>query len=314
MTFSLILAFSAFLFSLLGTRLAILAARSRTGPPSVAMLKKRLARVPGGGGIVPVFTIAMALVIADSGYGVIFGMLLLAGIALLGQLLPLPAFVKLSVQLLAVAVALGGLPHGLFSALPPQLDKIATAVLWIWLMACFRRYDGMDGLCASQITALGASLVFLLAMIGRFPGTLAELALSMGAAAIGFAWWNWPPARIRMGEPGTLPLGFLYGYALLLLAQQGQTAAALILPAYVLSDASLTWLRGLRSPGAMLYYQRRISHAAAPATLRYVAGLHLLLGFLAVFAALQPAIAALPLALAYFAVFMMLGFFAYERH
>ena len=59
----------------------------------------------------------------------------------------------------------------------------------------------------------------------------------------GFLPWNWSPARIFLGDVGSVPLGYLLGWLLLLAAIEGAWAAALILPAYYLADASLTLLR-----------------------------------------------------------------------
>lgn len=319
---TLILGLSMFLIALLGTRLAILAQRRKVLPLDIAYLRTRQAPTPRSGGVVLVFTILIGLLMADAGYGLVLGLLLLLALALLSDWIDVPGFVKLLVLFMAISIVLGGMPQGLFpDLLPPTTDKLVTALLWVWLVQCFKITDGIDGLCASHVVALGASLVFLMAMAGRFPSDIAHYGLIITGAAMGFVWWNWPPAKIGLGESGSLPLGFLAGYLMLTLAQQGHLFPALILPAYFLSDASLTALRRLYYGKRIWavhsdhYYQRRTRFATtAPAIIRYIMGLHILLAFLAVFSELQPDIALVPLALAYFAVFMLLGFFAHERH
>ena len=92
------------------------------------------------------------------------------------------------------------------------------------------------------------------------------------AAAVGFLRWNWHPARIFLGDVGSVPLGYLLGALLLALAARGLWAPALILPLYYLADASLTLagrvLRGERFWQAhrQHFYQRalggRDDHAA----------------------------------------------------
>lgn len=311
-----------FLIALLGTRLAILAQRKKVLPLDIAYVKTKQAPTPRGGGIVLVFTILIGLLMADAGYGLVFSLLLLAAIALLSDIIEVPGFVKLLVQLIAIAVTLGSLPYGLFGELlPPEMDKLLTGLLWLWLVQCFKITDGIDGLCAAHVVAFGASLVFIMAMVGKFPGDLANYGLVITCAAVGFIWWNWPPAKIGLNEVGSLPLGFLTGYLILLLVHEGHVFPAAILPAYFLSDASLTALRRLYYGKRIWavhsdhYYQRRTRYATtAPAIIRYIMGLHILLAFLAVFSELQPDIALVPLALAYFAAFMLLGFFAHERH
>jgi UDP-N-acetylmuramyl pentapeptide phosphotransferase/UDP-N-acetylglucosamine-1-phosphate transferase len=69
------------------------------------------------------------------------------------------------------------------------------------------------------------------------------MAVVMVAAALGFLVWNWHPAKIFLGDSGSVPLGYLLGWLLLSAASHGHWAAALILPAYYLTDASITLVR-----------------------------------------------------------------------
>src|SRR5262249_30133982 len=59
----------------------------------------------------------------------------------------------------------------------------------------------------------------------------------------GFLAWNRPPAKIFLGDVGSIPLGYLIGWLLLWGATQGAWAAALILPAWFLTDTTLTLIK-----------------------------------------------------------------------
>jgi len=61
--------------------------------------------------------------------------------------------------------------------------------------------------------------------------------------ALGFLAWNWAPAKLFLGDVGSIPLGYLTGWLLLGMAGEGHWAPALILPLYYLVDATLTLLR-----------------------------------------------------------------------
>jgi UDP-N-acetylmuramyl pentapeptide phosphotransferase/UDP-N-acetylglucosamine-1-phosphate transferase len=74
-------------------------------------------------------------------------------------------------------------------------------------------------------------------------GSAVPQASVLAAAAIGFLAWNWHPARIFLGDSGSVPLGYLLGWLLLRLAGEGLWAPALILPAYYWADATLTLLK-----------------------------------------------------------------------
>ena len=99
---------------------------------------------------------------------------------------------------------------------------------------------------ASQQQALS-----LFGNLGDLLGALAPqavvVALALGGAMLGFAYFNRPAAKLFLGDVGSLPIGLLLGWLLVLLAGAGHLAAALLLPLYYLADATLTLLRRLSS-------------------------------------------------------------------
>jgi len=147
--------------------------------------------------------------------------------------------------------------------LPKALDIPGTVFLWVGFTNLFNFTDGIDGNAATKAAVLGLG-IFALSIFGRVPTGLGELSITTTAAAIGFLVWNWNPARIFMGDIGSIPVGFLLGWLLLSLATQGQWAPALILPLIYLTDSGLTYakkiIRGEKfwQPHRDLYYQ----HAA----------------------------------------------------
>ena len=129
--------------------------------------------------------------------------------------------------------------------LPSGLDAIATALIWVWFINLFNFMDGIDGIAGSEAAAIGLGLV-LVASIGVASDLgIAVPAAAIAAAALGFLVWNWTPARIFLGDVGSVPLGYVLGYLLRELALRGWWKAALILPLYFLADATLTLLRRL---------------------------------------------------------------------
>ena len=70
-------------------------------------------------------------------------------------------------------------------------------------------------------------------------------AVMLVAISFGFLVFNWHPAKIFMGDVGSVPMGYVMGFLLLSLALQGYPIPALILPAYYLADASFTLAKRL---------------------------------------------------------------------
>ena len=78
---------------------------------------------------------------------------------------------------------------------------------------------------------------------GEIPPSTTIAAAALCGALLGFAPFNRPVAKIFLGDVGSLPIGLLLGWCLLQLAYHGQYAAALLLPLYYLTDATITLLR-----------------------------------------------------------------------
>jgi len=196
---------------------------------------------------------------APAGFGpVLLGTVLLALVSLADDLRGLSAVLRLAVQAGAVAVGLIGLGTAgpVFQGLlPPLADRLAAALLWLWFVNLFNFMDGIDGISGVEAGSIGLGLA-LVAVLGGLAAELVALPVLLAAAAIGFLAWNWPPARLFLGDVGSIPLGYLLGWLLLAGAAQGQWAAALILPLYYLADATVTLAkRGLR--GAKVWQAHR---------------------------------------------------------
>jgi UDP-N-acetylmuramyl pentapeptide phosphotransferase/UDP-N-acetylglucosamine-1-phosphate transferase len=83
----------------------------------------------------------------------------------------------------------------------------------------------------------------LIGYLGALPTYGIVVAVALCGGLIGFAPFNKPVARIFLGDVGSLPIGLLLSWLLILVASQGHLTAALALPLYYLADATLTLLR-----------------------------------------------------------------------
>ena len=159
----------------------------------------------------------------------------------------LPAIARLGAQGIAVGAGLFALPEGsgvFQGTLPAALDLALSGLIWLWFVNLFNFMDGIDGIAGSQTSSAGLGL-FALALIFPAAAGLGAYALALAAVALGFLIWNWQPARIFLGDVGSVPLGFAIGWLLLSLATFGLWQAALLLVLYFVADASFTLLRRL---------------------------------------------------------------------
>ena len=171
--------------------------------------------------------------------------LALAAISLVDDFRRVPTGLRFASHVTAVACILflnPGLASWLPDAIPAPLALIGVGLGWVWFINLFNFMDGIDGIIGVECLGIGFGVVAI-STLGWAPSGLAGLGLCLAAAAAGFLIWNWQPAKIFMGDVGSVPLGFLIGWLLLELAASGAWAAALILPAYYLADATLTLTR-----------------------------------------------------------------------
>ena len=190
---------SAIAAYLLVTRFARLA----LDEPNARSLHER--PVPRTGGIAVLAGIAAGTVAFDAGLWLPLGLALaLAVVSLLDDLRGMPTLARLAAHLAAA----GFLAWYVLTPMNPlALLVVVLAVGWITNLYNFM--DGSDGL-AGGMAVIGFGTYALAAWLGgRMPMAITSLAVA--AAALGFLAFNFHPARIFLGDVGSIPLGFLAG-------------------------------------------------------------------------------------------------------
>lgn len=169
----------------------------------------------------------------------------LAVVSWIDDLKSLTPLVRLAAQAAAAVVALAWLdgPSLVFQGLlPAWLDTVLAGLLLVWFVNLFNFMDGIDAISAAECIAVCLGLL-VLGLLRTPAGVPPWLPFALAAAMLGFLWWNRPPARVFLGDVGSVPVGFLLGWMLLKTAAAGYWAVALILPLYYLADATITLLR-----------------------------------------------------------------------
>jgi Fuc2NAc and GlcNAc transferase len=159
---------------------------------------------------------------------------------------------RLLVHVLAAAWAiyvLGGVAPLQFGARVFELGPVGNllaVVAIVWVVNLFNFMDGIDGIAGSEAVFIGALGCLLGFFVLRTP-SVSTAAAVFACASGGFLLWNWPPAKIFMGDAGSGFLGFFI--AVLALAATRQAPAApfvwLILGGVFFVDATVTFARRL---------------------------------------------------------------------
>ena len=111
------------------------------------------------------------------------------------------------------------------------------------MMYTTKLLDGVDGL-VSGVSAIGAFVIFLFTMTAKYyQPDIGLAALILSAACFGFLVFNWHPAKIFLGEGGSLFLGFILGA--LAIISGGKIAIALLIMGIPILDVVWTIIRRL---------------------------------------------------------------------
>jgi UDP-N-acetylmuramyl pentapeptide phosphotransferase/UDP-N-acetylglucosamine-1-phosphate transferase len=149
-------------------------------------------------------------------YGLSAGAGFVAALSFLDDRKGLPVSVRLPGHLIAAGLlVIGGLALPAFSLpgmawhWPEWLGVLLSLFFLIWMINLYNFMDGMDGFAAGM-TVIGFGTFALLGYLASNPVFLA-INLMIVSAAAGFLLFNFPPARIFMGDAGSSLLGLLAG-------------------------------------------------------------------------------------------------------
>ncbi len=214
-----------------------------------------IAPTPRGGGVAIViaatigclFALLLGLVPLRLCLALSIGGAAVATIGFLDDRYRLSAGLRLLVHFAAAIWAVGCLGYEI-----SWLNAVAVVAV-VWAVNLFNFMDGIDGLAASEAVFIAWAGASLGLVAGGSPGVISA-ALIFGAACGGFLLWNWPPAKIFMGDAGSGYVG--YFIAVLALAAAREQPPNLVvwsmLAALFVVDATITLARRfLRSERVM---------------------------------------------------------------
>ncbi|CAN0618898.1 Glycosyltransferase family 4 protein [Burkholderia multivorans] len=182
-----------------------LAWRLATDIPNARSLHTRPTPRVGGWGLVPAVVVAM-LLFTPSLRVVAACALALAALSQIDDRRGLSARVRFGAHVAAVAVVVAGYP-----AAVPWWVLALTGFLLVWLVNLYNFMDGADGLAGGMaLFGFGAYAIAALGA-GRPMPELAWASAALAGAAAGFLIFNFHPAKVFLGDAGSISIGFLAG-------------------------------------------------------------------------------------------------------
>jgi Fuc2NAc and GlcNAc transferase len=252
---------------------------------------------PRGGGLAMVTALALAVLLHGrlSDDALMYALAIVGVIGFLDDARGMPAWLKMAAIVYAATnvarVAVVTIAYDVPFAGAVDLGIFAWALTVAWVASyanAFNFMDGIDGI--ASLTAALSAAAFAIAGADRGDPMLAGWAAAACGASLGFLPWNFPKARIFMGDAGSLPLGVLLAWC----AVRANASRALPFPASMLLlgpflfDVTFTLVRRAREgkkigePHKEHLYQRlsRVWGSHAKVSLLY-AGFSVVTGTLA---------------------------------
>jgi len=190
----------------------------------------------------------------------------IAIIGLLDDLFHLSSGVRLVVHFGCALLALNFLPFNSYSLISSGGGILSTAALIViafgvvWSINLYNFMDGIDGLAGIEALTVTLGAGFLLYLSGETGGSFLLLLL-LAASVLGFLMFNWPPARIFMGDACSGFLGFFFAIIALLTTQSTRLTlwTWLILLGVFVVDSGVTLLTRIYL--RKKFYEAHRSHA-----------------------------------------------------
>ncbi|MBL8038707.1 MAG: glycosyltransferase family 4 protein [Nitrospira sp.] len=159
---------------------------------------------------------------ASGSVWIVTSMLLIFVVSFIDDWRGLPAVLRLGVQAGSACIIIGGVGLTLSSIPIPggptiSLGTVAVPVsvfVLLWMANLYNFMDGMDGF-AGGMTFFGFGFLAYFGWLAQFPVMLV-ITVFVAMSALGFLLHNFPPARIFMGDAGSITIGFLAGTLMIL--------------------------------------------------------------------------------------------------
>ncbi|WP_053332592.1 MraY family glycosyltransferase [Candidatus Jidaibacter acanthamoebae] len=156
-----------------------------------------------------------------------------------------PAAIRLIAHFVAAIIGAFVVKHnGLIfkGIIDPDIEYIFIVLAIVTFINLFNFMDGIDGITGAQVIYLGIAIALILSFLNN-QSSYIYISLLLVACTFGFLIYNWHPARIFIGDAGSITIGYILSLLLLIIAAKGAWVQAIILPMYYFADAGYILLK-----------------------------------------------------------------------
>ncbi|MBF0265330.1 MAG: glycosyltransferase family 4 protein [Gammaproteobacteria bacterium] len=213
---------------------------------------------PSGGGIaivtcfyVAIFYLFDSHLMSEINFLAILSLLVIVIIGFIDDRRHIPAKYRLIIHFIVasyITYIIGGLFDSNSLSTPLAYLGIISSVLFsVWMLNLYNFMDGIDALASIEAITVSAGAMILLYFVSDYQSIYILSCLSV--SVLGFLLWNWPPAKIFMGDVASGFIGLLFALMSMITTQNNSLHFSiwLILLAYFISDSTYTlWIRFIK--------------------------------------------------------------------
>jgi UDP-GlcNAc:undecaprenyl-phosphate/decaprenyl-phosphate GlcNAc-1-phosphate transferase len=204
--------------------------------------------------------------------GILVGLTIVVGLGMMDDRKPVPALIKLLLQIIASLIALNygvqitglRLPFFDYFHFPIFVSQLVTVFWILGFMNAVNLADGLDGLAAGLAAIASATFLAVSVIQGGTESLFiskqlklaAVLSAALAGACVGFLPYNFAPARVFMGDGGALGIGFLLGAITVIGTLKTTAVLSVMIPVIVVAlpviDVSLAMIRRYRKKSRIM--------------------------------------------------------------
>lgn len=176
-------------------------------------LKRQDKPIPYMGGVIIYFSfispVSLLWDFSQELLGILFASSILLIVGLFDDLKALSPKIKFLFQIVATYILVKSGIHIQLLFIPEWLNSILSFLWIISMINAFNIIDILDGMAASIAALISLSIFVVSLLTGNFIVSL--LSISLAASLIGFLRFNWEPAKIYLGDAGSMFIGLVIG-------------------------------------------------------------------------------------------------------
>ena len=149
---------------------------------------------------------------------------------------------RLIIQITLVFISLSTIHFPITEFLPLKLEYLLVLYFWVYIINTTNFIDGTDGMMTTTNLNLYFNILLFSFLTNKYSVAFEISILLVPISLIFFNFFNFPKAKMFIGDTGSIPIGFINGFLLFTLISNGELILAFAIFSYPIMDVTITLL------------------------------------------------------------------------